>query len=113
MKTDKHVDEPALVPNTLVAHKNRSIRQGLCETCKHADNCTFPLYDDRPVLQCEEFEGETNETVQHIASPEIETNHERVSDKEKLLGLCENCANRDICTFEKPEGGVWRCEEYE
>jgi hypothetical protein len=30
----------------------------------------------------------------------------------KFLGLCSNCDNRETCTYPKPEGGVWRCEEY-
>lgn len=28
-------------------------------------------------------------------------------------GLCINCDVRDTCTFPKPEGGVWFCEEYQ
>jgi hypothetical protein len=28
-------------------------------------------------------------------------------------GLCMNCDVRDTCTFTKPEGGVWFCEEYQ
>jgi NADH-quinone oxidoreductase subunit E len=30
----------------------------------------------------------------------------------KYKGLCLNCANRETCTFPKPEGGVWHCDEY-
>ncbi|MCK5683557.1 hypothetical protein KAJ27_05530 [bacterium] len=28
-------------------------------------------------------------------------------------GLCINCENRLICTFDKPAGGVWWCEGYQ
>jgi hypothetical protein len=28
-------------------------------------------------------------------------------------GLCINCDVRETCTFPKPEGGVWFCEEYQ
>jgi hypothetical protein len=28
-------------------------------------------------------------------------------------GLCLNCDVRNTCTFPKPEGGVWFCEEYQ
>lgn len=28
------------------------------------------------------------------------------------VGLCSNCELRSTCTFAKPEGGVWRCDEY-
>ncbi|MEO0114965.1 MAG: NAD(P)H-dependent oxidoreductase subunit E [candidate division WOR-3 bacterium] len=32
---------------------------GLCSTCIKAATCTFPRDPNRPVLECEEFEGET------------------------------------------------------
>jgi len=28
-------------------------------------------------------------------------------------GLCVNCKHEATCTFARPEGGVWHCEEYE
>ena len=28
-------------------------------------------------------------------------------------GLCRNCKKHESCILPKPEGGVWRCEEYE
>jgi hypothetical protein len=31
----------------------------------------------------------------------------------ELPGLCRNCARLDDCTYPKPEGGVWHCNEYE
>ena len=31
---------------------------------------------------------------------------------EPHLGLCPSCENRDRCIYPRPEGGVWRCEEY-
>lgn len=31
----------------------------------------------------------------------------------KHKGLCKNCKKRDTCELPKPEGGVWRCEDYE
>ena len=31
--------------------------RGLCKTCVHASNCTFPRDPDRPVTQCEEYES--------------------------------------------------------
>ena len=27
-------------------------------------------------------------------------------------GLCQTCEYRETCTYPKPEGGVWHCEEY-
>ena len=37
----------------------------------------------------------------------------RGEDSEKYKGLCKNCKKRKTCKLPKPEGGVWRCEEYE
>lgn len=28
-------------------------------------------------------------------------------------GLCRNCKKQKTCKLPKPEGGVWRCEDYE
>lgn len=34
-------------------------------------------------------------------------------DTGKYKGLCKNCRKRKTCTLPKPDGGLWRCEEYE
>ncbi len=94
-----------------VTHK----RSGLCPTCTHANGCTFPFLPGRPVLKCEEFEGVrcaatacavTSEGTTADAQSEAEaTSHHK--------GLCRTCEHRDVCTFSKPEGGVWHCDEFE
>jgi hypothetical protein len=38
---------------------------------------------------------------------------EEEQDSSKHKGLCKNCKKRDSCQLPKPEGGVWRCEDYE
>jgi len=38
---------------------------------------------------------------------------EKEQDSSKYKGLCKNCRKRDSCRLPKPEGGVWRCEDYE
>ena len=35
-----------------------------------------------------------------------------MSDLNPYRGLCSLCENRTTCTYPKPEGGVWHCEEY-
>lgn len=30
----------------------------------------------------------------------------------KVGGLCVNCSERATCSYPKPPGGVWRCEDY-
>ncbi|MCJ7748201.1 MAG: hypothetical protein MUP27_10685 [Desulfobacterales bacterium] len=91
---------------------------GLCSSCKAASNCTYTKDLTRPVLQCEEFEGYepriVKTTVKNIllkTNPKLgSSNKER--DLSKYRGLCSICDDREACTFPKPEGGVWHCEEY-
>jgi hypothetical protein len=88
---------------------------GLCMSCKNASSCTFPRDPARPAFYCEEFEVETKAP---IIPPEkdqpLTTDSSAAKDKDstEFIGLCSDCANRRTCTFPKPEGGVWHCEEY-
>lgn len=34
-------------------------------------------------------------------------------DSDNYKGLCRNCKKQKTCKLPKPEGGVWRCEDYE
>ncbi|NIM97876.1 MAG: hypothetical protein GTO24_07285 [candidate division Zixibacteria bacterium] len=34
-------------------------------------------------------------------------------DPSSLKGLCKNCKKQKTCELPKPEGGVWRCQDYE
>ncbi|HVP35369.1 MAG TPA: hypothetical protein VMT04_00100 [Terriglobales bacterium] len=87
---------------------------GLCLTCQNASTCIYPRSSDRPVLQCEEFDcyeaPMERTTVDRILA--IARNGARSEKESDLKGLCVNCENRATCTFQKPEAGVWRCEEY-
>ena len=92
-----------------------NVKRGLCSTCIHASECTYPRNLNRPVLQCEEFEGEKlslkrygNMKIQRIRKEDIED----LSKSTLYKGLCKLCALRDECVFPKPESGVWHCEEY-
>ncbi len=90
---------------------------GLCSTCKKALTCSFPRDPERPVLQCDEFEGyepvSSKLPRKQKARKEEKRKTSKTKEGTKLLGLCANCAKRDTCTFPKSEGGVWYCEEYE
>ncbi len=92
---------------------------GLCSTCNNASTCIYPRDSNRPVLQCEEFDGyavpSERTTVSAILAktrPQVQSGAEE-KDLVKYKGLCMNCENRKTCTFPKPEEGVWHCEEYE
>ncbi len=87
---------------------------GLCISCRNASSCTFPRDPDKPAFYCEEFEIET--TVS-IIPPEKERPLARGpaaidKDSARFVGLCSDCEGCQTCNFPKPEGGVWRCEEY-
>jgi len=92
---------------------NSEFIQGLCMSCNNAPFCIFRARDSRRnVLYCELFENylpvQKHEPKSKIAiSPNADKKEER-----KFKGLCTNCENRHTCTYPKPEGGVWHCEEY-
>jgi hypothetical protein len=37
----------------------------------------------------------------------------REEDPDPYKGLCKNCKKQKTCKLPKPEGGVWRCEDYQ
>ena len=80
----------------------------LCSTCSHAETCGTRSTPARPILFCEMFEV--------LASPLAVTPAAREpadrQDTGDYNGLCMNCEHRRTCTVDKPEGGVWHCEEY-
>jgi len=93
---------------------------GLCSTCKNVSTCTYPRDPERPIFYCCEHEGyeECEGSVSlallrtgKVFSDQPESMVVNV-DSTSFKGLCRNCQNRDTCTFPKPEGGVWHCEEY-
>jgi hypothetical protein len=101
-----------------VAAPSAVVYQGLCSTCDGAATCTFPRDPDRPILHCDELDSYKPETVtvKEAAGAELTTPKavSRAKKKEvgEYKGLCVNCENRETCTFPKPEGGVWHCDEY-
>jgi hypothetical protein len=96
--------------------KNRYL--GLCSYCKSAPNCTFVRDPNRPVYECEEFEGITYVSIrvpnQKNISPANSSKNPltREDSLHSYKGLCSNCEERATCVYPKPEGGVWHCDEY-
>lgn len=88
--------------------------RGLCSTCKKAPMCTYPRDKDRSVLQCDEFEGYeyTPEKEMTFAASFMPKRSSLDKDLGKYKGLCKLCEKRETCTYPKPEGGVWHCDEY-
>ena len=91
---------------------------GLCSSCKTASGWTYIRDLKRPVLQCEEFEGYepriVRTTVVNIllkTAPKFGSGNEE-RELSRYRGLCSICEDQAACTYPKPEGGVWHCEEY-
>jgi hypothetical protein len=62
---------------------------------------------------CEEFDGES---LTPKKPPAPEPARDPVPGQSDLAGeprgLCRTCECKEICTYPKPEGGVWHCEEF-
>ncbi|MBW2263225.1 MAG: hypothetical protein JRG91_14745 [Deltaproteobacteria bacterium] len=84
----------------------------LCPTCMHVDGCVLFSSGERPAWHCEEF-ASTGAPDRATAGPSTgATPMSAAAAQQKHLGLCVNCEDRETCTFPRPEGGVWRCNEY-
>ena len=91
-------------------------RKGICATCGNELDCTFPAGQDAAVRQCEEFDlinsvpgnggSVKNRTGSAVRAGAV------ILDTPSGRGLCSNCENSASCSYPKPEGGVWHCEEY-
>ena len=87
-----------------------SVAGGLCLTCKFDPDCIYEARSDRAILQCEQFEMGFQQSPAPAAP--ILSAAPRARESSAYPGLCSNCENRETCIYPKPEGGVWRCEEY-
>jgi len=90
-----------------------TLNKGLCATCNEAPHCAYARNATVPVLFCEMFDdGESEQTVKTERPPFSPRPTGEEKPASQLKGLCVNCDHRHTCTFPKPEGGVWHCEEY-
>ena len=88
---------------------------GVCLACKFDPDCIYEATDGRVALECEQFEMAFLKPP--TPTPSIHENQLRNiprqgKESNGYRGLCSNCDNRETCIHPKPEGGVWRCEEY-
>lgn len=81
---------------------------GVCAACKYDPDCIYEALSRGVILQCEQFEME----LPRPAVPTASLQARDAMDTNGYKGLCSNCENRKTCIYPKPEGGVWRCEEY-
>ncbi len=109
-----------LRPKGVKKDAKAAVKPGICEQCIHAEYCTYPKNEGQPVMSCGEFEGyplaDTTKVSGIKNTRPVVTLPKPKEAKETLTilrGLCRTCEKRDTCEYPKPEGGVWRCEEYE
>lgn len=86
---------------------------GLCETCRHRDNCSMSGERNRCVHYCEEFEVNSPPRKSGRKARKRKNPNRGVLNPAAPIGLCRNCEKYPSCTLPKPSGGVWYCEEYE
>jgi hypothetical protein len=93
-------------------------RGRICLLCRNDETCIYPRNSGRPVTECGEFEGyvlpQPKCTPAAGTAPDNGASlaRQQQNDCGPFLGLCVNCEDRETCIYPKPEGGVWRCEEY-
>jgi hypothetical protein len=90
---------------------------GLCVTCNNATTCVHRQRRGLDALYCELFDDyvEPASAEPHRSAAVAPEPHTILAAGEKdseFIGLCINCDNRDTCTYPKPEGRIWQCEEY-
>jgi hypothetical protein len=85
---------------------------GLCICCKSEKTCTFTRDPGKMILQCEEFDGITQSPLKIVPKARSVTQVRRKASSNHFKGLCALCLEQQVCTYPKPEGGVWHCEEY-
>lgn len=103
------------VTSSLDVTSAQANHQGLCMNCIHAPVCVYRLNSGPAILECNEFDDRVAQppesSGESMTRLQVQSSIE-VKDAAKFMGLCVNCASRETCTFNKPEGGVWHCEEY-
>ncbi len=100
-----------------IATETLTKNRGMCSACKYEAGCIYPHSKDQIVLNCGQFElGPPVErppaTQEQVELEKLWKKTSRKEPQSRLQGLCGSCEDRDVCIYPKPEGGVWRCEEY-
>ncbi|MFB3816619.1 MAG: hypothetical protein ACE147_03040 [Candidatus Methylomirabilales bacterium] len=113
---DRETDRPALDEAAILraVRAQRAGWKGLCRDCVKADTCTYPRDPARPVWGCDEYVSFDPLNPSHQPPPLVPgVVPAEVAPLAELRGLCRTCAHAASCTYPKPPGGVWQCEELE
>ena len=79
----------------------------LCTNCMQRDNCSICNARKSAIQYCEEYEAATLQGIQWDNRPPVASPKPPVE-----AGICVNCEKRATCSVERPDGGIWHCEEY-
>ncbi|MBN1982807.1 MAG: hypothetical protein JW795_14835 [Chitinivibrionales bacterium] len=92
---------------------------GICLTCVSASLCRNAKNNNRPVIQCEEFDDGSlalcddekylSESSRAAYTATGRNDHINFSTH----GLCGNCQQHESCCLQKKPGAVLQCELYE
>lgn len=88
---------------------------GICTTCVKRSVCVFFKAAEGTVFHCEEFDdGNLPLRKEYDASMPVllDLKPFEANGAGEYRGLCSYCKNCKKCTYPKPEGGIWHCEEY-
>ncbi len=108
---------PAVMePDTQLLRRRRPVITGRCGDCVKSETCTFPRDPAHPVRACEEFEGAelsagARQPLVAVARVFPEDPDPTQAAAGDAKGLCRQCARRQTCSYPKPPGGVWQCDE--
>lgn len=91
---------------------NSNAGAGVCAACTHDPGCIYEAMSGGMILQCEQFEMAFPKPAARPTSTQPRAFSSKPTDTNGFAGLCTNCENRLTCIYPKPEGGVWRCDEY-
>ena len=96
--------------------KKKEFYNDICSTCNHNETCTSKKTRQGPVWFCEEFDDYVAVKELYDTSGQPTDSQDRFSasadEPGQFKGLCINCENRYKCSYLKPNGGIWHCEEY-
>ena len=92
-----------------VSHEMRAI-EGLCRTCLKAEHVHIPARSVPPGLVVRRVRGvrRAPPAQRRARGP---AGAEQPGEAAEVEGLCRGCANWPTCSYPKPAGGVWHCEE--
>jgi hypothetical protein len=89
---------------------------GICTACKTGMHCEAALL--HTIWECEQFEPYQNLMVKKFAKDVAKLAGKKGNavvkeiESGKYKGQCYYCEVRETCTYPKPKGGAWECEDY-